>query len=287
MLSKRRSLSPEDFITRFRRSRSQSPKYELRYCCTFCTERFRDKYRWKRHEESTHAPQKWWVCKPVRPSQDSPPLCTLCYFRAGRPEQCGHDMQPCWSKPETNRTFYRKDNLVQHLVGVHKAQVITTALIKELTEDISSVPYDLTCHFCEHESATWQDRASHIAAHFENGMTMADWRAPEAGSKKPLVMDQIKPYIPTLSRECCWREHTDGFQHKLQLRTPSPIPASQQPHLPRTMIEDYSAMRKYPISQDQSIKPSQPQMSQSNRKFRFKSVKQPKSFMDKLRKVFR
>ena len=151
------------------------------------------------------------------------------------------------------------------------------------------MPYDLTCHFCKHESATWQDRASHIAAHFESGMTMADWKAPEAGSGELLVVEQIQPYIPRLSRlwETSGREQTDRFQQKLQPRTLSPIPASHQPHLPRILIEDYSAMRKDPIMQDRRIKPSQPQTSQGNRKFRFKSVKQPKSFMDKLRKVFR
>ena len=250
MLSKRRSPSPGSFDPRVMRSRTPALNNEWKYCCTFCTERFRDRYRWKRHEESRHAPQKSWVCKPVRPFQDRPPLCPLCHFTQERPEQCLHDMQPCWSKPEMNRTFYRKDNLVQHLEGVHNARAgITSALIDELTEGISCVPYDLTCHFCEHESATWQDRASHIAAHFESGMTMADWKASEAGSGELLVMEQIQPYIPRLSRlwETSGREQTYGFQQKLQLRTPSPIPASHQPHLPRILIEDYSAIRKDPI----------------------------------------
>lgn len=293
-----RSLFPEEVDMRRSKSRSPSIKAkntvpwskEWKYCCTFCTERFRDRYRWKRHEESRHAPQKSWVCKPVRPVQDRPPLCPLCHFSQEHPEQCLHDMQPCWSKPEIDRTFFRKDNLVQHLEGVHNARAgITSALIDELTEGISCVPYDLACHFCEHKCATWQDRASHIAAHFESGMTMADWKAPEAGSGEMLVMDQIKPYIPRLSRlwETSAKEQVVGFQQRLQLRTPSPIPASHQSHLPRILVEDYSAMQKEPTMQAQVAKSSQAPTVQSTRKFRFKSVKPTKSLKEKLRKIFR
>ena len=159
-----------------------------KYCCTYCPERFRTSFMWRRHEESKHAPQISWICRPVKPSQHCSASCPLCHFAEGRPAQCPNDMLPCWIKPEMDRTFYRKDNLVQHLKGMHNAGAgINNTLLDELTESVGG-PNDLTCHFCKHRRGTWRDRASHIAGHFASGMTMLDWKPPEAGSGEFLAI---------------------------------------------------------------------------------------------------
>lgn len=32
------------------------------------------------------------------------------------------------------------------------------------------------CGFCDRRLATWRERADHLARHFHQGKTMADWR---------------------------------------------------------------------------------------------------------------
>ena len=159
------------------------------YFCTFCRERFQDRYRWQRHEEASHAPQIAWICRPKRPES-----CHMCQFLAWDPvkdpcqhrmqtcwscplcrtldwhnpqDPCQHRMETCWSRPEAERTFYRKDNLVQHLKGVHHGGQLSQGAAVQLRALIRDAKYDLTCCFCGHKRSTWSKRMDHIAAHFE------------------------------------------------------------------------------------------------------------------------
>jgi hypothetical protein len=128
----------------------QKPTSGRDFRCTFCGKRFSSRYEWNRHEESVHVPQTCWIC--------------------ARPE--------CADKPDNERSFFRKDHLIQHLRRTHKLLESDINSLPSLDEWKSSTapldPFDqaLHCGFCGHRSTSWSERVDHIANHVKNG---ADW----------------------------------------------------------------------------------------------------------------
>ncbi|TGJ81414.1 hypothetical protein E0Z10_g7359 [Xylaria hypoxylon] len=60
----------------FEEEAEEGPK---KYSCTFCESSFGRPSSWKRHEESVHAPQKYWICAPLLSSQKNSALqCPIC-----------------------------------------------------------------------------------------------------------------------------------------------------------------------------------------------------------------
>ncbi|KAF4980363.1 hypothetical protein FZEAL_3593 [Fusarium zealandicum] len=140
--------------------------------CTFCTETFRTKYDWQRHENSLHLPLERWVCSPDGASAVNPETnqkyCVFC----GEPDPseahlATHNPAAC-----QERSFSRKDHLKQHLRLVHHAGLISLSmkLWKAEKPEIHS-----RCGFCQADLETWPDRVDHLANHFKLGSTMADW----------------------------------------------------------------------------------------------------------------
>lgn len=163
------------------------------YQCTFCHKPFSGKFEWRRHEESVHVPQKEWVCalynfvKHIM-SRDS--MCILCGLDFPRNERLkhandDHSALSCWQKPEKDRTFYRKDHLVQHTRQVHCQKAgrdLNIDLINagcRRTEQAKSKS-SLHCGFCGLQNETWDARAKHIPTHFDEGLDMSSWRPLEA-----------------------------------------------------------------------------------------------------------
>jgi hypothetical protein len=165
--TRRRPLEPEVVI---------DPN--LPYLCTFCTETFRTKYDWQRHEKSLHLPLEKWVCAlhgPCAPRNESADLC--CVF-------CGevtptdahleaHHYSLCQERDLDERTFHRKDHLVQHLRLVHNAKFESWSMKAWMIPmpDIKS-----RCGFCGIEMTNWNERTEHLAEHFKIGVTMAAWK---------------------------------------------------------------------------------------------------------------
>ncbi|KAI1341340.1 hypothetical protein F5Y15DRAFT_31244 [Xylariaceae sp. FL0016] len=138
------------------------------YYCPFCKRCFKTKYAWKRHEESTHAPQKIWICASSATEIES---CLLSTCPSNGPEtlglnpvRCTHGFQECWQKPELKRTFYG---------GMPSSSTWSRFI---WSETVKNQQYDMRCHFCGFIASNWTDRVEHIAAHFEKGFTMDDWR---------------------------------------------------------------------------------------------------------------
>ncbi|KAJ4031921.1 hypothetical protein NW761_012932 [Fusarium oxysporum] len=71
------------------------------------------------------------------------------------------------------RTFFRKDHLIQHLRLFHNAEV-THPSIDEWRRPLLDVRS--RCGFCGLVMNTWQARVDHLAEHFKLGKTMADWK---------------------------------------------------------------------------------------------------------------
>ncbi|KAI9825687.1 MAG: hypothetical protein M1832_001031 [Thelocarpon impressellum] len=165
---------------RRRRRPAARPKLESQgtrmFQCTFCTDSFKTKHDWQRHEKSLHLSLEKWVCAPQGGSVEIPGggrLCAYCSVVEPSAEHVEtHHFAQCREKSVAERTFYRKDHLRQHLRLVHECKFdVTMEAWKTVSEDLKS-----RCGFCGEGLATWQARVDHLAGHFRGGMQMSEWK---------------------------------------------------------------------------------------------------------------
>ena len=156
--------------------------------CTFCWMLLSEK-SWKRHEE-THVPQRQWPCMPHNTpctGSDNKIGCVFCSAEgpldADHAHHC-HRIAACLKRPLWQRSFPRKDKLVQHLKRYHGT--ILPGEILDLWSDTSS-PRDTRdswlCGFCGLHLVGWDVRAKHIGQHFRDGLNMNNWRSAETWAK--------------------------------------------------------------------------------------------------------
>ncbi|PTB63932.1 hypothetical protein BBK36DRAFT_1125494 [Trichoderma citrinoviride] len=164
--------------------------------CTFCTETFRTKHDWQRHEKSLHLSLERWVCAPDGPRTINPDNGLLCCVFCGEanPDDAHvetHNHSACQERSLEERTFYRKDHLNQHLRLVHNVKFMEWAMKpwKVATPEIRS-----RCGFCGIVMDTWTIRVDHLAEHFKTGYSMADWKG-DWGFEVP-VLDMVENSIP-------------------------------------------------------------------------------------------
>ncbi|KAF9870299.1 C2H2 type zinc finger domain-containing protein [Colletotrichum karsti] len=167
--------------------------------CTFCTETFRTKHDWQRHEKSLHLSLERWVCAPDGPvslnPQTNQPSCVFC--GEANPDTAhveSHNHTACQERTLEERTFYRKDHLNQHLRLVHNVKFVDWSMKgwKVATPEIRS-----RCGFCGVVLPNWTSRIEHLAEHFKTGNTMADWKG-DWGFEAPvlsMVENSIPPYL--------------------------------------------------------------------------------------------
>ncbi|KAM0425921.1 hypothetical protein ACHAPT_008859 [Fusarium lateritium] len=97
----------------------------------------------------------------------------------------------CEVRPVEDKCFYRKDHINQHLKLVHNAQFLDWSMKswKVTASEVRS-----RCGFCGITMNNWSTRVEHLAEHFKNGSTMADWRG-DWGFEAP-VLDMLESSIP-------------------------------------------------------------------------------------------
>lgn len=168
-----------------RSQREPVPQHDVQkptFQCTFCGMKLSEK-AWRRHEESQHVPRRQWTCMPSgHPFRETifsyAMLCLLC--RKGVDDMdnhvrvCPNRASDCLARPVEQRTYQRKDHLVQHMKRFHDTELDDLEIC--LWEWETTQPNrQWGCGFCGEILANWNERATHIAAHFRHGMDMTAW----------------------------------------------------------------------------------------------------------------
>jgi hypothetical protein len=164
--------------------------------CTFCTETFRTKHDWQRHEKSLHLSLERWVCAPDGPRTANPESKKMSCAFCGKAEPSdahieSHNHSACQERSLDERTFYRKDHLRQHLKLVHNVVFLGWAME---SWKVTSPQIRSRCGFCGIVMDSWSIRVDHLAEHFKTGNTMADWKG-DWGFDAP-VLDMVENSIP-------------------------------------------------------------------------------------------
>ncbi|KAF2275357.1 uncharacterized protein EI97DRAFT_420329 [Westerdykella ornata] len=168
------------------------PSRNLPFFCTFCPRAFKTKYEWIRHEDSVHALRTTWIC--CSNKQEPMEKCPFCGI--ADPDEvhlATHKYQQCKNKPESHRTFYRRDHFIQHLHHVHFGNVKhPSAKLGCGTREQGSQQQDfgckelalkwrhfgapmrpgdpmLHCGFCGQTLSDWGSRCEHVAQHLAAG----------------------------------------------------------------------------------------------------------------------
>jgi uncharacterized C2H2 Zn-finger protein len=231
-------LSETSSITKHRRRRRKRPNDLVSkpeagqriFQCTFCTDAFKTKYDWTRHEASLHLPLDRWTCTPHGPRYIAPgaTVQTCVYCNLEEPSDyhlSSHRMSDCCERPLVAREFYRKDHLRQHLRQVHKVESFTNAMEgwKSKILEIRS-----RCGFCDASFRLWSERNDHLAEHFRNGASMKDWKGARGfePAVATLVRHSIPPYL-------IGTEATAMIPFSAESGNPRP-PISSNPHFPHS-----------------------------------------------------
>jgi hypothetical protein len=159
--------------------------------CTWpdCNATFRHRYDWIRHEGPIHYQPHRWICCPQDAGLKSLPECYICGEKSITTLHVAQQhFSSCMDKQESDRDFYRKDHLRDHIKRVHSiahpnvpsaTPPHTKApedLLAAWKSDNSAIPTEyLQCRFCGNCSATWEDRNDHVFNHFQTGVTKSDW----------------------------------------------------------------------------------------------------------------
>ncbi|KAH8158175.1 hypothetical protein CIB48_g10065 [Xylaria polymorpha] len=167
--------------------------------CTFCTETFRTKHDWQRHEKSLHLSLERWICSPDGPRAVNPDngLTSCSFCGEANPDDAhveSHNFSGCTERTQEERTFYRKDHLRQHLRLVHDVKFLPWTMDKWR---VTSPAIRSRCGFCGVVLDSWSVRVDHLAEHFKTGNTMADWKG-DWGFDAPvleMVENSIPPYL--------------------------------------------------------------------------------------------
>lgn len=160
-------------------SRQQSNSEENQYQCTFCTQSFKKRHDWTRHEKSVHLQLDSWVCTPnlIELEQRWGAQLVDCSFcdapfpAANHWED--HEFHICAAKPVSERSFSRKDYLWQHLRKFHACTKLPIPDLDAWRGTGTNV--QSRCGFCEITMPTWAVRTQHLAEHFKNGARMDQW----------------------------------------------------------------------------------------------------------------
>jgi hypothetical protein len=149
--------------------------------CTVCTHSFKSAYDWQRHEVSVHKfHDTAWICMPSGAILDNLG-CAFCSELLPDDEHLEqHNVFSCLHKDRSERRFFRKDGLKQHILRSHcpintLSATSTFVIPDNWATDVEPNPLALWCGFCKVTLPRIADRMYHVAWHFRKGFTMDRW----------------------------------------------------------------------------------------------------------------
>ncbi|KAH8764363.1 hypothetical protein F5883DRAFT_497981 [Diaporthe sp. PMI_573] len=169
------------------------------YQCTFCTDTFKSRYDWTRHEGTLHLVLEKWTCLPSGPKYCDPSgqvaRCALCNEPNPSDEHIQmHKYHECAAKPLSARVFYRKDHLRQHLRLAHQ--------VNEVLPSMNTWKSKITrlksrCGFCGETFNLWSDRNDHLVDHYREGALIKAWKGCRGlePAVALLVRNAMPPYL--------------------------------------------------------------------------------------------
>ena len=203
----------------------KSPSTEIRmFQCTFCTDTFKSKYDWTRHEKSLHLSLEKWICHPDGPTvvDTTSGKETCAYCSTSEPSHAhieSHNHRSCQDKGLEARTFYRKDHLRQHLRLMHACELLPSMdAWRTVAANVSC-----RCGFCGQRFSAWQERTDHLTAHFKAGARMMQWKgcrgldpsiAAQVTNAMPpylIGVEAISPQPFSATNRASWHGVSDGF----------------------------------------------------------------------------
>jgi len=161
-------------------------KPENRFFCTVigCYESFKNTSDWKRHEAGVHGYRdQEWICM-LTEAFKTRSECIFCMEAMDSIDHLTkHVIAHCSDKCTTERTFFRKDLLKQHVMRVHLAgepipvqKNFTVPLERSRQVDVSAYePDSCWCGFCGRAFESVTTRMDHVAQHFRDGRSIATW----------------------------------------------------------------------------------------------------------------
>ncbi|KAH7135602.1 hypothetical protein B0J11DRAFT_518746 [Dendryphion nanum] len=197
------SLNSKKERRRRRRLPTRAPKIDSEsaprlFQCTFCTDKFKSKFDWSRHEKSLHLSLEKWMCAPlgeiITCTASGQRKCVYCdELDPTKDHLETHNHKACEEKGHEARTFFRKDHLRQHLRLMHGCKM--TPGMDSWKTEVQLIKS--RCGFCGMNFEKWQDRADHLAKEFRNGASMQNWKGcrgldPHVASH---VMNAMPPYL--------------------------------------------------------------------------------------------
>ncbi|PYH81099.1 hypothetical protein BO82DRAFT_284811 [Aspergillus uvarum CBS 121591] len=159
-----------------RRPSSTHSLDDHQYQCTFCPRSFKKKHDWCRHESSMHLCLESWFCTvdTTTPVDLEPVECEFCETPRPSPAHLeSHEFDVCADRPPSERTFARKDHLIQHLRKFHRCTKVPAARVQGCRSTRTAVTS--RCGFCDAEMQSWTERADHLADHFKKGLRLSQW----------------------------------------------------------------------------------------------------------------
>ncbi|KAF1830237.1 hypothetical protein BDW02DRAFT_110651 [Decorospora gaudefroyi] len=259
--TKRRNQAPKTRTkTRSRGKNMNDP--ERIFKCTFCCDTFKHKYDWMRHEKSLHLNMEEWVCTPHGASVVLPSTgrvhCAYCSALDPTPEHLQqHNHSACTDDSSAPRVFRRKDHLVQHLRLVHGLK--TLPLIEDWR--VESAPVTCRCGFCNSRLNSWDERADHLAAHFREGKTMANWSGEHGfdAAVAARVISAFPPYligvqaatmVPFSATDPASLDHTQQLLSRIRLEGTVPAPAADSAAQDWGVVDQSCDTRILPTQQE-------------------------------------
>ncbi|KAI8716395.1 C2H2-type domain-containing protein [Fusarium sp. LHS14.1] len=195
-----------------------------RYQCTFCTDTFKTKHDWQRHETTMHLSLEQWQCSrygPVLLEPDGRIYCVFCRQPDPLPEHHQiHNYSACVAQPQEARQFHRKDHLRQHLGLFHRGCNFNDSMKNWLSsiDDVKS-----RCGFCDARMDTWPERQKHLAVHFRGGSDMREWKGDRGFEQKidDLVENDMPVFLIGTQRHTMEPFSASRADHRIELPEPN------------------------------------------------------------------